>query len=247
MTGLLVVDAETTALAVPRLTVLEFAWCVCDISGVQRTPIRSRFCAIPPPGESPTVPASARVGLRPARWTSEENGDGEALVMAVDSGLHNDWLQADQGLVVRSGVELQRLLMDDLAGFCGGGEYVHIAGAGAARFDFRILETHCPRVVPERGAKWPTHYRPVDVSIAQTGLLGGTNEAGLIRWATRTQGEHVTEIEVGSAPQYAYTRPIDILAGKAHRAPADVAQAIVVQRALWAYGAALREELGDAQ
>lgn len=243
MTALLTIDFESTALEVATLTALEVAWCVTDISGEQRLPLRHRYCQITNANRA-LVPREHNVN--DMFWDRNGGGDPAALKMAEESGLFDDWLASDPRTRLTTGAELQRLLLDDITEVTdpdvgGVPEYVHIHGAGAARFDFSLLELHCRGVLPRFGDRYPTHYRPVDTSGVQTGLLGNNYEQDMIQWAQRTYGKQIGEIEVGRPPDYNFgPRPLD---GARHRAPVDVARAIVLQRALWRYAEPLRTEI----
>jgi hypothetical protein len=264
MTAHLVVDIESTDLNPNRLTMLEIAWTVIDPDGTQRLPLRSRFTELTR-AEYAVTPL--RRGLGSSEWASRNRGNIFALRMAEDSGLFADWTVCPSDQIIRDAHELQRLILDDLATVIDPGvpnpdyrtvsspddlpakwlrepERVHLLGAGAAQFDQPVLRLFCPRVVPDFGDLGATHYRPVDVSGNQTGLLGSSMDAELIEWAVRTYGDEITTIETGNPPQYAYTGKLDATSTeKPHRAAADVARAIVVQRALWRYAAPLREAL----
>jgi len=253
MTALLFVDFKTTSLNPVSCTLLECAWTVTDMDGMQRLPLRSRFLAIPSVDESiPDVPTKS-LSFGSGTWMST-TGDSFAKKMAETSGLYSDWWDCPRRLRISSGETLAQLLLDDLAAVCDpgdldrAGERVHVCGAGVARFDYSILASRCPGVTPRLGFTQPTHYRPVDTSGNQTGLLGSNYEQELIKWGVATYGEEVAKIELGTAPQYAYGDDAVMAwmvegAGR-HRAAPDVARAIVVQRVLWRYGAPLREALG---
>lgn len=267
MTALLVGDLESTGLNPRTLTVLECAWTICDIDGTQRLPLRSRYTAITAAGEDNLVVPLRRAG---GEWSNRSHGSSFALRMAEDSLLFSDWSACPDDQIVRSGAELERLILDDIAAVVDPGEpnpdyrlvnppgtkqwlrepeRLHLAGAGVAQFDQPVLRLLCPRVIPDFGRAGPTHYRPVDVSIAQTAMLGGSEDEKMIAWALREyefgSNGNITQIQVGSPPQYAYPRPLNVLSqDKAHRAAEDVARAIVIQRALWRYAAPLREALG---
>lgn len=251
MTALLPIDFETTGLT-PRATILEAAWCITNLDGIQRLPLRSRYCAF---STHDVVTPQSR-NPNGAFWTPEGTGDRTALRMAEESGLFDDWLACPRNQILTSGKQLERLILDDIAAACDLGsddhdpERVHLAGAGAARFDFDVLARHCPGVVPYAGATASLHYRPVDTSGNQTGLLGGTRDDELISWAFGayefgTNG-NITSIKVGSPPQYAYPRELNVMSkDKPHRAAEDVARSIVIQRALWRFAAPLREALAS--
>jgi hypothetical protein len=237
-----------------RATFLECAWCITNLDGTQRLPLRSRYCAF---STHDVVTPQSRVPNN-AFWTPEGVGDRTALRMAEESGLFDDWLACPRSQVITSGKQLERLILDDVAAACDLGdndrdpERVHLSGAGAARFDFDVLARHCPGVVPYAGAAAPLHYRPVDTSGNQTGLLGATMDEELIAWAFHafefgTNG-NITSIKVGSPPQYAYPRELNVMSkDKPHRAPEDVARSIVIQRALWRFAAPLREALASSR
>lgn len=263
MTALLPIDFETTGLT-PRATILEASWCITNLDGTQRLPLRSRYCAF---STSDVVTPQSR-NPNGCFWTPEGVGDRTALRMAEESGLFDDWLACPDSQILTSGKQLERLILDDVAAVCDLGsddhdpervhlagaspgrdpERVHLAGAGAARFDFDVLARHCPGVVPYAGATAPLHYRPVDTSGNQTGLLGGTMDEELITWAFHAyefgSNGNITSIKVGSPPQYAFPRELNVMSkDKPHRAPEDVARSIVIQRALWRFAAPLREAL----
>jgi hypothetical protein len=241
LTACLFIDFECTGLDADA-TFLETAWAVCDIDGTQRTPLRSRYCAFTAPGAPLVAPHSRSANSTPV-WSYAE-GDEVALAMAHQSGLFDDWLACPPELRLMAGAELQRLLLDDVVTHSAAGEYVHIAGAGAARFDFGVLAAHCPGVLPVPGARFPTHYRPVDTSITQTALLGNNSEDAMIKWAIATYGDGIDIIETGRPPSCMYPGDVTDWATFRHRAAPDVARSIVIQRALWRYAEPLRAELG---
>jgi hypothetical protein len=265
MTAYLAVDIESTDLNPQRLTALEVAWIIVNPNGTQRTPLRSRFTELTK-AEHAVTPLQR--GLGGNEWANSNHGNVYALRMAEDSGLFADWVACPSDQIIRDSHELQRLILDDLAEVVDPGvpnpdyrtfstpdepsppkwlrepERVHLLGAGVAQFDQPVLRLLCPRVVPDFGHLGATHYRPVDVSGNQTGLLGSSMDAELIEWAVRTYGGDITQIDVDTPPRYAYPGNLDVTsAEKPHRAPADVARAIIVQRALWRYAAPLREAL----
>jgi hypothetical protein len=244
MTACLFVDFECTSLD-SYATYLEVAWAMCDINGTQRTPLRSRYCAFAAPGVTLMLPQARSATTAPV-WTASAVNDTDqvALDMAVESGLFDDWLACPRELVLTDGTELQRLLLDDVISHSLPDEYVHIAGAGAARFDYRVLEVHCPGVLPVKGARQPTHYRPVDTSIAQTALLGNNSEDKMIKWAIATYADGIDTIETGRPPACMYLGDVTDWSVFRHRAAPDVARSIVIQRALWRYAEPLRLELG---
>lgn len=249
---LLFVDIESTALTTSA-TILECAWAVADVDGTLRLPLRSRFCEIAPRiGNGTTLPAQ-RSASGEAVWADHTfaGGDQTAMKMAVDSGLFDAWLACPEPRRLKSGSELERLVLDDIAACCDPKERVHIAGSGVAQFDQPLLRVHCPGLIYPQGVSGgPVHYRPVDQSVALTGLLGESNESkttALIAWYLRFPDADPT-VDLGMRPQYAYGDdvPMAWLTGERgkHRAAPDVARAVVAQRALWAYGASLRKDLG---
>jgi hypothetical protein len=253
MTALLFFDSETTGLTVSD-TILETAWTITDLDGTLRVPLRSRFCEIS--RNRPVVPMSRSTAGEPV-WDDDSDpgwhpSDPVACKMAVDSGLFDAWLACPDTRRLKTGPELERLILDDVVGFTSPGEVVHIAGSGVAQFDQPLLRVHCPGLVyPQGAAGGPVHYRPVDQSGALTSLLGESNESkttALIAWYLRYNGGTAADIELGMRPQYAYGDdvPMAWLTGERgkHRAAPDVARAVVAQRALWAYGASLRTDLG---
>lgn len=250
---LLFFDAETTGLTEDD-TILEVAWAVTDYTGAQLLPLRSRFTRIA--RGRPVVPLT-RSASSAAIWDDGvDEGyqlpDQVALQMGVDSGLFDAWLACPDRRKLQSGDELQRLLLDDVDSVATLDTPVHIAGSGVAQFDQPLLRVHCPRLVFPRGQMGgPTHYRPVDQSVAAMPLLGVSNESmttRLIEWYSRLARGTDLGIELATRPQYAYSDDdpsawLTGLRGK-HRAAPDVARAIVAHRALWAYGASLRKDLG---
>lgn len=249
MTALLVIDFESTGLTKDD-TLLEVAWTVCDIQGQQRLPLRSRFAEI---STGYTVLPLKRSEANSPVWTDDRphKVDETALRMAEVSGLFDAWLACPPGQRLLNGDQLERLLLDDLAEATTLGEKVHVAGCGVARFDHPLLRAHCPGVVAEQGATGPTHYRCVDVSVAQTALLGNNAEAEVIAWFVREYGADRAKVELGVWPQYAYGDDVPSawlsgLRGR-HRAAPDVARAMVIARALWEYGAPLRQAMIDSQ
>lgn len=244
MTALLTIDFECTSLD-SYATYLEVAWAMCHIDGTQRTPLRSRYCAFAAPGVILMLPQARSATTAPV-WTADAGNETDrvALDMAVESGLFDDWLACPRELVIADGAELSRLLLDDVISHSLADEYVHIAGAGAARFDYRVLEAHCSRVLPVKGQRQPTHYRPVDTSITQTALLGNNSEDKMIKWAIATYGDGIDTIETGRPPAFMYPGDVTDWATFRHRSAPDVARSIVIQRALWRYAEPLRLELG---
>lgn len=249
MTALLWIDFESTALT-PDATYLECAWAITDIDGTQRTPVSYRYCAF---GGSAALEVPQARSANGAPVWSRGSGDEVAMGMAVESGLFDGWLASAPASRLTSGAQLERLLLDDIAVGAHAGcwddepsEYVHIAGAGAARYDFGVLAAHCPGVVPVPGQRFPTHYRPVDTSIAQTALLGNNAEDKVIAWGINAYGENIAKIELGMRPQYSYTDNAwswVALGANKHRAVPDICRAIVVQRILWRYAAPLRRDI----
>lgn len=251
--SLLFIDCELTGLT-EDATILEVAWAVTDHTGAQRTPLQSRFTRI---SSGPPVVPGARSASGEAVWDDGDSFprlDRVALQMGVDSGLFDEWLACPDRRKLQSGAELQRLILDDIDSVCTPDTPVHVAGSGVAQFDQPLLRVHCPRLVFPRGTMGgPTHYRTVDQSVIATGLLGRSNEAmttDLISWYSRLGQGADLGIELGMRPQYAYGDdvPAAWLIGERgkHRAAPDVARAIVAHRALWAYGASLRADLGIA-
>jgi hypothetical protein len=264
MTALLFVDFESTSLDVDSATLLEVAWCITNLDGTQRTPLRSRYLMIAPDGVDAVHPGRNGMGL--SKWFPA-GGQRDALLMAEESGLYADWLACPTAVRIDDARELQRLILDDLLLVCDQGhedpdpdpqqswppETVHLCGAGAARYDFSLLALHCPGVI-RPGARYPVHYRPVDTSGNQTGLLGNNHEAEMIAWYMREIGDEDSHyvgdslgIELSPWPAYSYAdRDVaSWLTGDKgrHRAAVDVARAIIVQRVLWHYGAGLRKAL----
>lgn len=247
MTALLFIDLETTGLR-NDCTVLEAAWTIADMNGVQRCPLRSRFCAVSPFGM--LVPHHRREGDNFPVWSfMSDKDEHEALTMAVGSGLFDDWLACPSSQIVESGAELQRLLLDDIANCCASDEQVHIAGSGVAQFDQQLLRVHCPRVVAPPGeGGGVTHYSSVDQSIVQRTILGKRMTNGLVEWYLASDQKNPGFISIGGAPSYAYSKNNvrDWLWDGAceHRAAPDVARALVAQRALWQLCEPLRTVLG---
>jgi len=270
----LFVDIESTMLHPRLLTVLEIAWCLTDLDGTQRTPIRQRFCRITVNEDGPCYPDVVRARNPNNRypWINQNDGDPYALNMAVESGLYDDWCAATPAaLVVTSSAELARLIIDDICEHCDLGERnpdwspnairmpgdpvspwlseperIYLSGMGVAQFDQPVLRELMPAVVPAFGHAGLTHYRPGgDVSIAQTAMLGGCEDVAVIEWYQRTYG--YPTITLGGVPDYCWANR-DVLSWlsdkRVHRAAADVARGIVLQRALWAYGKNLREWIG---
>lgn len=252
MTHLLFLDCETTGLT-DDSTILECAWAITDITGAQLLPMRSRFCQIidgliP----LPVVPGTRTAAGEPVWVDDSHRGDRGALDMAVRSGLFDAWLQCPERRRVKSGGELERLILDDIDSVCDPDTVVHLAGSGVAQFDHPLLRLHCPGLVFPRGEfGGPVHYRTVDQSVTITALTGASNEpmtTALIGWYFRLTGHTDPDIQLGMRPQYAYGDdvPMAWLTGERgkHRAAPDVARAIAAQRALWAYGESLRKDLG---
>ena len=246
MTALLFIDLETTGLR-NDCTVLEAAWTVADMNGIQRCPLRSRFCAVS--HYRPLVPQHRREGGNVPVWSAMSDTDEhEALTMAVGSGLFDDWLACPSSQIVKSGDELQRLMLDDVADCCASDEPVHIAGSGVAQFDQPLLRGHCPRVVAPRGELGGvTHYGPVDQSVALRALLGSRPTVELVQHYLSSDDSNPEFISLGEAPSYAYPKKNvrDWMwdGACAHRAAPDVARAVIAQRALWQLGVPLRYAL----
>jgi hypothetical protein len=256
MTALLFIDFGTTGLDVNSLTALECAWAITDLDGAQRIPLRHRYTAI---SHSDAVVHPVQPDGESVRWKSidcSELYQAEALKMAEDSGLFEDWLRCPQEQILFSSVELERLILDDIVSTCiqkddvtnTSPETVHLCGAGVARFDFSIVSLLCPRIIT--GNRYPVHYRAVDTSVCQTGLLGNNYERELIDWFISKYGEYADNeclIELSQYPLYSYQdtswqKWIFNSVGL-HRAVPDVARSVVVQRALWNYGQSLRRDL----
>jgi hypothetical protein len=247
---LLFADLETTALT-DDATILEAAWALTDVTGRLLVPLRSRFCAIT--SDLPTIPWKRSANREPV-WVADiaPGRDPAAQQMAVDSGLFDAWLACPAHRRLRTGEELQRLILDDIDSVCDPDTTVHLAGSGVAQFDHPLLRLHCPELVVPRGEfGGPVHYRTVDQSVTLTTLTGVSNEpmtTALIGWYFRLDGSTDPDIPLAMRPQYAYSDDV-VMAwmtgerGK-HRAAPDVARAIVAHRALWAYGASLRTDLG---
>lgn len=237
MTALLFCDFETTSLRPRSATCLEAAWAVTDITGTQRSRMRSRFVELTP-GEARPVLPEWRGQPRSVHWSNHNVADAVALRMAVDSGLAADWIAAPRRTRIGVGAELARLMLDDLGHAVAEGETVHLAGAGVARFDWQLLQQHCPAVIEA------LHYRPVDVSVAVT-ALAGCNRADDVIWQYLADGGP-GEVELADAPYCTLDRDEDQVRGwlvggaEPHRAAPDVARAMVTQRALWLHGAPLR-------
>lgn len=249
MTALLVFDCETTGLTKDD-TILEVAWTICALNGEQRLPLRSRFAEITSSMGYTVLPLKRSDTNFPV-WADDRpfRRDETAMRMAETSGLYDAWLRCPPGQRLLNGDQLERLLLDDLADATTPGEKVHVAGCGVAQFDHPLLREHCPGVVPVQGETGPTHYRTVDVSVTQTALLGNNAEEAVIAWFIREFGAERARIELASGPQYAYGDDVPSawlsgLRGQ-HRAAPDVARAIIIQRALWEYGALLRRALVD--
>lgn len=269
MTALLFVDLESTSLNPATLTMLEIAWCITDLDGIQRLPLRSRYTSIGAGQDTPKVYPTQGTGFTSSRWANPEHGSAPALRMAEESKLCDDWLACPSEQIITSRGELQRLLLDDIAACCDPGERnpdrgplivmpgqerpspwlreperLHLAGAGVAQFDQPVLRQLCPVVVPSPGRRGATHYRPVDTSITQTLLLGGSQDAKLIDWGVRLYPD-ITDIDLDVPPRYAY-RDRDTEAWmsteKMHRAAPDVARSLVLYRALRGHAAGLRDQ-----
>ncbi len=245
---LLFADFETTGLSVPDATLLEGAWALTHLDGSMIMPMRHRYLAIHDKG--PRIVPIQRNGEKP-RWENEvqrcQETEKFARRMAEKSLLFQDYLSCDATAVLRTGRELERLLLDDILAFCEPEDKVHICGAGAARFDYSLLALHCPRLITPPGIVGPVHYRPVDTSGNMTGLLGNNYEEKVIEWYLASSDD-VFFIALANAPQYNFedrdTTSWLMQGAHQHRAAPDVARAIVVQRALWAYGTELRRAVG---
>lgn len=250
MVALLPVDFETIGLDARSLTALEVAWSIIDLDGTQRLPMRSRYCMFSQSRSLPCLvhPLAVQGDRRSWSYEGTDSSSKVARAMAVESGLFDDWLAAPKSSLITSGGQLERMLLDDIAEVCKPDEYVHITGAGAARFDFSILEQNCRAVLPKPGTKYPTHYRPLDTSIVQTGLLGSAHEVPLLAWGRETYGEDTYRIWLDTPPRY--THSSDAVAAwlfddaQEHRAAPDVARSIAVQATMWRYAAPLRAALG---
>jgi len=151
--------------------------------------------------------------------------------MAVESGLADEWIDAGKDAIIKTGDELGRLIRDTIEQHCAPDEIVYVAGAGVARFDYSILESRCS------AAHHRVHYRAVDTSVACTTLCG-ENTSEEIRAAYLKKGGPSLVLVAGS-PYFQMNRTHgqaqEWVRGNAdpHRAAADVARAIITQRALW--------------
>lgn len=257
MTALLFYDAETTGLS-DRDTILECAWVICNQDGSERHSFRHRYTKIS--RTDPIIPLG-RADNEDILWSASPTmkpglpGNETALRMAVESGLFDDWLACPNTEILHSGTELQRLILDDINVNCEPHEPVHLAGSGVAQFDQELLRDHCPRlIIPRDHFNGPVHYRTSDVSVAQMTLLGQSSTAvgqKLRNWYLTRAGEDAGTVVASpeQKPWNAYGRGDQwrtwIVDGAAkHRALPDVARGVVLQRALWEYGASLRQELG---
>jgi len=246
MRALLMLDFETTALDVTGLTVLEAAWAVCDVNGTQRSEIQQRFTAIPPQAKGGFAVIPERTESQPAKivWTQRTSSANQrALDMAVESRLADEWIDAGEDAIIKTGNELSRLIRDTIEQHCAPDEIVYVAGSGVARFDYSILKSRCP------AAHHRVHYRAVDTGVACTTLCGENTGEG-IRAVYLTKGGSGLVLVAGS-PYF----QMDRTHGQAqewvrgntdpHRAAADVARAIITQRALWELvGGPMRKLLG---
>jgi len=235
MRALLMLDFETTALDVEGLTVLEAAWAVCDVNGAQRSEIQQRFTAIPPQTRGGFAVIPERPADQPAKiivWPQRTGSANQrALDMAVESGLADEWIDAGKDAIIKTGGELGRLIRDTIEQHCVPDEIVYVAGSGVARFDYSILKSRCP------AAHHRVHYRAVDTSVACTTLCGENTGEG-IRAVYLTKGGS-SLVRVARLQYF----QMDRTHGQAqewvrsntdpHRAAADVARAIITQRALW--------------
>ena len=250
MTALLPIDFETVGLCSKTLTALEVAWSIIDLDGTQRLPMRSRYCLFSGRSSLPSLYYPKSSNVNGWFWSQDGGTDDvrRAKLMAQESGLFDDWLAAPKSSLITSGDQLERMLLDDIAEVCKPDEYVHITGAGAARFDFGILAEHCRAVLPKLSEKYPTHYRPVDTSIIQTGLLGSAHEVPLLAWGRKAFGEGSYRIWLDTPPRYMHSS--DAVAAwlfddaQEHRSAPDVARSIAVQATMWRYAAPLRTEVG---
>lgn len=251
MTALLFADFETTSLNTTFCTVLEGAWTVTSLDGIQRTPLRHRYMSLYKGNHSKVTPNNVASHSSGGQyfWHNYTHGDSVALKMAQDSHLFEDWLACAPVHRLEDGLELERLLLDDVSDGCLPGEDVHLCGAGAARFDYSILARHCPRVVPDFGERFKPRlsYRPVDTSGMQTGLIGEKNEKALYDFYVKHGHSHRFDIELDDFPRYSYgdTNTLEwVQSGVGgHRSAPDVARAMMSQRALWQLGAPLRRFL----
>lgn len=202
-------DVESTGLLDSRPSVLEAAWMVTDAELRQLTPLRTRLTGIPWFGQPPVTTWPADLPEIVAR-------------MHQDNGLQDEWVDAGEGRRLTAVEELDVLVRGDVDGAVihAGGSPVdppplHLAGAGVANFDSRLL-AGVGSQIPE----W-CHYRCADTSVAAMVLgmpkLDADPADGLVR-------------DVPSRPGHpAFTLP--------HRAGTDV-------RAAYHVASVLREATG---
>lgn len=156
-------DVETSGLLDSRPVVLEAAWMFTDSALTQLTPLRQRLTAI---HCIPTLWSRLTSWLRTGSlrdWPSELMSNA-VLMMHVRSGLVTDWESAEK---IRDVQDLDMAIHEDhlaaLHQLDPDGErevLMHLAGAGVAQFEARLL--------PMIGSDLPPwlHYRCADSSVA---------------------------------------------------------------------------------
>lgn len=142
-------DTESSGLLDSRPAVLEVAWMLSDGQLRQLTPLRQRLTAI----------AHRALALR--EWPSLLMPE-EVEQMHVASGLAEDWRNGEK---IRSVQELDELIEADLAAATlalnpESPMEIHLAGAGVAQFEARLLPAIGSTVLD-----W-CHYRAADSSVA---------------------------------------------------------------------------------
>lgn len=221
-------DVETTGLLDSRPAVLEAAWMVTDSELMQLTPLRQRLCAIPC---TPRWWERAVSWLRPdplRHWPAHLM-TGRVAGMHEESGLMWDWKSAEK---VRDVAALDALILGDVVSAAAvvlaraePGEEplpvaVHLAGAGVAQFEARLLPAIGSRVLDD----W--HYRCADSSVAAQVM-------GVPKVTEPPAGGYLAvDVQHGVDPERAVNHP--------HRAVADV-------RAAWHQVRDLRARMGTLE
>lgn len=242
---LLWIDFETEGLDYRRKhAVLEAAWTITDASRglTQLTPMRSRLCKIPPPGDD---------GNRewPSSLMWDETVDRVVAEMHKNNGLRIDWSNANGTSLdtwrdldskclrmLHSGVALEQIILDDLASVTEPGSVVRLAGSGVASFDQPLLAAHCPRLAPQSEGGL-LHYRTFDLSVTAQ-VLGieppSLDSVHTMRtdWVADHDGQYPKELVLmrGDGPFWADVFSSELVVP--HRAASDVAVSLLFARLL---------------
>lgn len=205
----LVCDTETTGLfqddpRADRVGVLEVAWMLVNAADLsQLTPLRQRITALW------ETPGWLLVPPDPTEW-ADIRMDPKVRALHEETGLARDWAT---GARISAVAELDELLGADVEAArakLGDPEArIHLAGAGVAQFESRLL----PRI-GSQVAGW-CHYRCADTSVAS--MVAGVPKVGGVCW------DGVTSLDLQSGLA---------AAGVEHRAAADVLVSYALARRL---------------